>query len=53
MMVDTIAELLGMDLSLYNQDLVFSVCSVFLLLVVSFVYDLLVMLFGYIGGKRR
>lgn len=52
-MVDTISRLLGLDLSVCDPDLVFLVCAVFLLLVVSAVYDLLVMLFGYIGGKRR
>lgn len=52
-MVDIISRLLGLDLSLYNQDMVFLVCSVFLFLIVHFVYDVLMMVFGYIGGKRR
>lgn len=51
--IDVISQLLGLDLSVYNQDLVFLVCAVFLFLVVSFVYELLMMIFGYIGGKRR
>ena len=53
MMYDTLSQLLGLDLSVYNQDMVFAVCALFLLLVVSFFYDLMLMLFGYIGGKRR
>lgn len=52
-MIETISRLLGLDLSLYNQDIVFLVCAAFLFLAVCFVYDLLMMVFGYIGGKRR
>lgn len=52
-MADVIERLLGLDLSLYNQDMVFLICSVFLFIAVSFVYDILLMVFGYIGGKRR
>lgn len=52
-MADTISRLLGLDLSAYNQDIVFIVCSIFLFLIICFVYDLLMMVFGYIGGKRR
>lgn len=52
-MADIISRLLGLDLNMYNQDMVFLVCSVFLFLIVHFVYDVLMMVFGYIGGKRR
>lgn len=52
-MIDTLSQLLGLDLSVYNQDIVFVVCAMFLFLIVCFVYDLLMMLFGYIGGKRK
>lgn len=52
-MVNIISQLMGLDLMQINQDIVFLVCSVFLFLVVHFVYDILMMLFGYIGGKRR
>lgn len=50
---DILSGLLGLDLSSLNADLVFLVCSVFLLVSVSFLYDIMLMLFGYIGGKRR
>mgnify|MGYP005819993331 CR=1 FL=1 len=50
---DALSRLLGLDLSAYNDDAVFLVCSVFLLIVVCFLYDFLLMLFGYIGGKRK
>lgn len=52
-MIQTLGDLIGLDLSACNQDLVLIIAAVFLLLVVSFVYDIAVMLFGYIGGKRR
>lgn len=52
-MADIISRLLGLDLTQYNQDLVFLICSVFLFLVIHFSYDVLMMIFGYIGGKRR
>lgn len=50
---EIIYQLLGLDLASCNQDLVFLICAAFLFLAVSFVYDLLMMVFGYIGGKRR
>lgn len=52
-MADVLSRLLGLDLSSYNQDFVFLVCSLFLFVSVCFCYDLLMMVFGYIGGKRR
>lgn len=52
-MADTISALLGLDLSLCNQDLVLVVLSVFLLLSVTFVYQVLMFLVGFLGGKRR
>lgn len=52
-MVEVISNLLGLDLSLYNQNIVLLVAVVFLSLVVRFLYDLLIMLFGYIGGRRK
>lgn len=53
MIYDTLSELLGLDLSAYNQDMVFSVCAVIFILVLSFFYDLILMVLGYLGGKRR
>lgn len=52
-MIDNLSELLGLDLSVYNQDFVFVILSMFLFLILSFVYDVLLTVFGYIGGKRR
>lgn len=52
-MIQTLSELIGLDLSACNQDLVLIIAAVFLFLVVSFIYDIAVMVFGYIGGKRR
>lgn len=52
-MIETISSLIGLDLTACNQDLVLIIAAVFLLLVVSFLYDVAIMLFGYIGGKRR
>ena len=52
-MTDILSSLLGLDLSKCNDDLVFLVSSLFLFLAVSFLYQLLIMMAGYIGGKRR
>lgn len=52
-MIQTLSDLLGIDLAACNQDIVLIICSVFLLLAVSALYDLIHMVFGYIGGKRR
>lgn len=52
-MIETLSALLGFDLTQCNPDLVLMVSALFLVLVVSFLYDLALLLFGYIGGKRR
>lgn len=52
-MTETLSALLGLDLSECNADLVFLVSSLFLFLAVSFVYQVLMYMVGYIGGKRR
>ncbi|MCI8798206.1 MAG: hypothetical protein HFH88_00125 [Lachnospiraceae bacterium] len=52
-MIQTLSDLIGLDLSACNQDLVLIIAAMFLLLVISFLYDIGIMLFGYIGGKRR
>ncbi len=52
-MIDTLSNLLGLDLSVYDSNLLLLISAVFLLLIISFVYDLMLMLFGYIGGKRK
>lgn len=52
-MIDTLSQLLNMDLSRYNPDLVLTLAGCLLFVIVTFVYDLLFMVFGYIGGKRR
>ena len=53
MIYDILSELLGLDLSVYNQDMVFVVCAVLFILIVSFFYDLMLIVLGYLGGKRR
>lgn len=52
-MAETLSALLGLDLSKCNDDLVFLVSSIFLFLAVSFVYQVLMYIVGFIGGKRR
>lgn len=52
-MIDNLSQLLNMDLSRYNPDLVLTIAACLLFTVVTFVYDLLFMVFGYIGGKKR
>lgn len=52
-MINTLSQLLNMDLSGYNPDLVLTIAGCLLFVIVTFVYDLLFMVFGYIGGKRR
>ncbi len=52
-MIEYIGVLLGLDLTECNPDIVLVVSSMFLLLSVSAIYDMVAMLFGYIGGKRR
>ncbi len=52
-MIQYLGELLGLDLSRCNPDIVLVVASMFLLLCISAIYDMVAMLFGYIGGKRK
>lgn len=52
-MIYYLSDLLGVDLSGYNPDIVLTLAGCLLFCIVIFVYDLLFMVFGYIGGKRR
>lgn len=52
-MIDTLSALLNMDLSVYDPNLLLLLSALFLVMIINFVYDLLMMLFGYIGGKRK
>lgn len=52
-MIETIGKLLGMDLAVCNQDLVLIISAIFLLLIVNTIYDLVMLIFGYIGGRKR
>ena len=52
-MIDTISSLIGIELSKCNQDLVLIIGAICLIMVISCLYDLALMLFGYLGGKRK
>lgn len=50
---DVLQSLYGFDLSSVNQTVLFCASSLFIFFIIQFFYEILIMLFGYIGGKRK